>query len=59
MTDNLKIKQPLDPKKVNINQSWELQDRSKSWGVSQVKIVQAVKKVGPLVTDVKKELDIK
>lgn len=59
MTDNLKIKQPLDPKKVNINQSWELQDRSKSWDVSQEKIVQAVKKVGPLVTDVKKQLGIK
>lgn len=59
MTDNLKIKRPLDPKKVNINQSWELQDRSKSWGVSQEKIVQAVKKVGPLVADVKKQLGIK
>lgn len=59
MTDNLKIKQPLDPKKVNINQSWELQARSKSCGVSQEKIVQAVVKVGPLVSDVKKELGIK
>ena len=59
MTDNLKIKRPLDPTKININQSWELQDRSKSWGVSQEKIIQAVKKVGPMVPDVKKRLGIK
>lgn len=59
MTDNLKIKRPLDTTKINIKQSWELQERSKSWRVSQEKIVQAVKKVGPLVSDVKRYLGIK
>ena len=59
MNDNLKIKRPLDPTKININQSWELQERSKSWGISQEKIIQAVKKVGPMVLDVKRHLGIK
>ena len=56
MTDDLKRRQPEDPKKININQPWEI-----AWWTSQLKITeeklkQAVKAVGPIVTDVKEWL---
>ncbi|MDD2341365.1 MAG: DUF3606 domain-containing protein [Tolumonas sp.] len=54
MTDNLKIRQPQDPKKINVHESWELEYWSKKFGVTQQKLKDAVKAVGVLVTDVQR-----
>jgi hypothetical protein len=53
MSDNLNIRQPQDPKKVNTQESWEVSYWSKKFGVTPDKLKQAVKTVGPQVTDVK------
>ena len=46
MSDNLKIKQPQDPTKINTHEEWELEYWSKKWGVTKEQIKQAVKIVG-------------
>lgn len=56
MPDDLKRKSPEDPKKININQDWELDYWSKTLSVNKSKIISAVKKVGPMLVDVKREL---
>lgn len=56
MTDNLKRRQPEDPNKINVNQSWEISYWSDALGVSEQKLRAAVAAVGPLVKDVKKYL---
>lgn len=56
MTDNLKRRQPEDPNKINVNQSWELNYWTDTLGVSEQKLRAAVSAVGPLVKDVKKYL---
>ena len=56
MVDNLKIKQPQDPKTINTHEEWELNYWSKELGVSKEKIVQTVKAVGNSVAKVKAHL---
>lgn len=56
MADNLKIRKPEDPTKINVNQTWELEFWSNQLGVSKAKVVNAVNKVGPQVSDVKRFL---
>lgn len=56
MSDNLKRKAPEDPKKININQTWELDFWAKKFGVLTSEIISAVKAVGVYVVDVKKYL---
>jgi hypothetical protein len=58
MSDNLKIRQPQDPTKINVHESWELDYWSKKFGVSKDKLVQAVDAVGPLVAKVKQHLGV-
>lgn len=58
MSDDLEITQPEDSAKVNVEQDWELDYWSKSFGVSKEAILQAAKKVGPSVAAVKKCLGI-
>ncbi|MBS5982305.1 DUF3606 domain-containing protein [Clostridium butyricum] len=57
MSDNTGIKQPEDPKKINVNQSWEVEYWCKVLGCTKEQLKAAVKKVGPMVVDVKKELN--
>jgi hypothetical protein len=59
MSDNLKIRQPLDAKKVNVHEQWELSYWTKQLGVSAERLKQAVQAVGPMVADVKRHLGIK
>lgn len=59
MSDNLKIKRPLDAKKINVNESWELDYWTKTLGVSADRLRQAVRVVGPMVDDVKRHLGIR
>ena len=56
MADNLNIKQPEDPTKININQDWELKYWANELGVGESRLIAIVKKVGPLVKDVRAEL---
>jgi hypothetical protein len=56
MPDNLNIKQPQDPKKINIHEQWELNYWTKKFGVSEAKLKEAVKAVGVQVSDVEKYL---
>jgi hypothetical protein len=53
MPDNLKRRQPEDPKRINIHEAWELEYWCSSLGESKTRITQAVKTVGPMVADVK------
>jgi predicted DNA-binding protein YlxM (UPF0122 family) len=45
-----------DRDRINTSEDYELNDWSKHFGVSKDKIKQAVKKVGPMVKDVEREL---
>jgi hypothetical protein len=45
-----------DDSRINVNQEYELRDWSKKLGVTPEKLKEAVKKVGPMVKDVRKEL---
>jgi hypothetical protein len=56
MPDDLTRKQPEDPKKININQSWEVQYWKTKFGVPEQKLKKAVEVVGPMVSDVKRYL---
>ena len=58
MPDNLKIRQPQDPTKINVHESWELEYWSKKFGVSQARLTQAVQAVGPSVAKVKQYLGV-
>jgi hypothetical protein len=56
MSDNLKIRQPQDPKQVNTHETWEVDYWSKKFGVTPEKLKQAVKAVGTQVTKVQQHL---
>lgn len=59
MSDNLKIKRPLDAKKINVNEPWELDYWTKTLNVSADRLRQAVRAAGPMVDDVKRHLGIR
>lgn len=48
-----------DRDRVNVHEDYELRDWSKKFGVTPEKLKEAVKKVGPMVKDVEKELQQK
>jgi len=56
MPDNLKKTGPQDDQRINVNQDYELRDRSKKFAVTPEKLKEAVRTVGPMVKDVKKHL---
>ena len=56
MPDNLKIKQPQDPRKINVHEAWEVTYWCKTLGVSEAQLKAAVQKVGVMTADVKKYL---
>ncbi len=45
-----------DRDRINVNEDYELRDWSKKFGVTPDELKEAVKKVGPMADDVKKEL---
>ena len=45
-----------DRDRINVNEDYELRDWSQKLGVSPERLKEAVKKVGPMADDVKKEL---
>ena len=56
MSDNLKIRQPQDPTKINVHEPWELNYWTTHLGVSEQKLKDAVKAVGVSVSAVKRHL---
>ena len=57
MADDLNRRKPEDPKKININQPWEVSYWTSKFGISESKLRRAVKAVGPMAADVKAWLD--
>lgn len=57
MADDLKRKRPEDPLKININQDWELEYWTKYFGVPKARLIEAVKVVGVMVSDVRSYLN--
>ena len=53
--DKHKVGKP-DRDRINVNEPYEVRDWSKDLNVTPEKLKDAVKKVGPMVKDVKKEL---
>lgn len=58
MTDNLKIRQPQDPTKINVHEPWELSYWSKKFSIRSDQLKAAVQAVGPLVARVKQHLGL-
>lgn len=58
MADNLKIREPQDRTKINVNETWELEYWTKKFNVSAEKLKTAVKAVGPSVAKVKVHLGL-
>lgn len=56
MSDNLKIRQPQDPKQVNVHEPWEVKYWTQKFGVTPSQLKQAVKEVGTQVQSVKRHL---
>lgn len=44
--DDLKIRQPQDSKRINVNESWEVRYWTQKLGVSEAQLKQAVKAIG-------------
>lgn len=59
MSDDLKIRRPLDAQKINLNEQYEVNYWCKELGVTEEKLRAAVKAVGVMVKDVKNHLGIK
>ena len=56
MPDNLKITQPLDAKRINLNEPYEVNYWTNKFGVSETQLKAAVAAVGTYADDVKKKL---
>jgi len=59
MPDNPKQVGKPDRDRINVNEDYELRDWSKSLGVSADRLKEAVRKVGPMVEDVRRALGSK
>lgn len=56
MADDKTKRGPADATRVNVNEDYELHYWSHKFGVTADKLRDAVKKVGPMAEDVRKEL---
>lgn len=56
MSDNLKIRQPQDPKQINVKEKWELDYWSKKFNITPDKLKQTVQTVGTQADKVKRHL---
>ena len=56
MSDDLKNRGSQDRAQVNTSEAWELEHWTKELGVTEQQLKDAVKAVGPMVTDVRKKL---
>ncbi len=56
MGDNLNIRGPQDPTKINIHETWEVEYWTKKWGITKQQLLDAVRAVGVLTKDVARYL---
>lgn len=56
MADNLNIRRPQDPLQINIHEEWEVEYRTKKWGITKAQLVAAVKAHGTQTAAVAKAL---
>lgn len=56
MTDDKSNRGPADRSRVNVNEQYEVEYWSKHFGVTPQQLRDAVKKAGPMASDVKKAL---
>lgn len=56
MADNLNIRQPQDPNKINVNQAWEIQYWAQKLGISEERLRSLVAEHGPSVDAIKRAL---
>jgi len=56
MSDDKSKRGPADRSRINIHEPYELKHWAEHFGVSEVKIQEAVSKVGVMVDDVKQHL---
>jgi hypothetical protein len=56
MADDTKNRGPADRARVNVHETWELSYWTKELGVSPEQLKESVKRVGPMVVDVKRDL---
>ena len=59
MSDNKQKVGKPDRDRINVNEDYEMQDWATRFNVSKDKIKDAVKKVGPMVKDVERELKVR
>lgn len=57
MPDDLSRRQPEDSKRINVEEDWELNYWSQKLGCTKDRLKEVVKKVGPMVNDVRIELN--
>lgn len=46
MADNLNIRRPQDPTKINIHEPWEVEYWTKKWSITAAQLTNAVRTVG-------------
>ena len=46
MPDNLHIRRPQDPTKINIHEAWEVEYWTKKWSITSAQLATAVRAVG-------------
>lgn len=56
MPDNLSIRRPADPKRVNVHEDWEVKYWTTHFRASPDQLRTAVRAVGPMVDDVERYL---
>lgn len=56
MADNLKIRGPADPKRVNVNESWEVKWWCNHFKCTDAQLRDAVRVVGEMADDVRRQL---
>lgn len=56
MADDLSKRGPADRTRINVNESWEVKWWCQHLGVTEQQLRDAVKKVGVMVTDVRRHL---
>lgn len=56
MADDPNKRDYRDRDRVNVNEPYEVEYWSNKWGVTQDRLKQAEKKVGPMVKDIQREL---
>lgn len=59
MSDNLAIRRPQDPTKINLQEEWEVKYWTRALGVTADQLKRAVDEVGPLVVKVKSYLGVR